>query len=168
MENKNKLPEFLQTAETTLASFDEIVQSINAMQGMADDGMESEIKLYLQLQTIQKLAEKAKKNISKITLEELKNCDGAYQIGNQMISSQDGKVTYSFASNPNYKKKKDEIKEIETNMKTVAKLFDGTTNPFQVEDDGTIINLSTGEVVFMAESKISAPIIKITTIKEKK
>jgi len=70
-------------------------------------------------------------------------------------------------ANPEYAKLLKRKKEIETEMKGLVSVFEGQTNPFQVQEDNTIWNPATGEQVYIAEKSYGKETVSITTKKEK-
>jgi len=174
MENKdiinqrNGLADFLYESETPESSFDQITQSLKAITENVLDGLIDEDLSYLQLDTIEKLAKDCKNAIKESVIAELSRNDGFMQRGNKVLKVVAGKAMYSFNSNPEYKKLLERKKEIETQMKGLVSVFEGQTNPFEVSEDGTVWNPSTGEQVYIAEKSFGKETVMITTKKEKK
>ena len=167
MENKNKLPEFLQTAEKPKMFYDDIIQSLHAISDGVLDGILDENISYLQLDTIAKLAKDLQNVIKESVISELQRNDGFMIRGEKVLKVQSGKAMYKFTSNPEYIKINNRKKEIESNMKGLVSVFEGQTNPFEVSEDGTIWNPSTGEQVYIAEKSYGKETIVITTKKSK-
>lgn len=158
---------FLQTEEIQKATFEDIMQSIRVIQERAEDGLESEVTAYFQLYSIEKMAITAKKNIMNIAINELDNSDGSYQIGNNFVSQKNGRAIWNFSKNPKYVKLKEKLKNLEKEMKSTAGLLESQQNPYIIQDDGTIINPATGELIFSAEKTMTKKTISITQKKSK-
>ena len=168
MNSKNRMPSFLQTAETPKASYEDIKQSLQAISDGVLDGVLDEDLSYLQLDTIEKLAKEYKSVIKESVIAELSRNDGFMVRGNKVIKVIAGKARYSFNNNPEYDAILKRKKEIEANMKGLVSVFEGQTNPFEVSEDGTIWNPATGEQVYIAEKTFGAETVSITTKKDKK
>ena len=174
MENKdiinqrNGLADFLYESETPESSFDQITQSLKAITENVLDGLIDEDLSYLQLDTIEKLAKDCKNAIKESVIAELSRNDGFMQRGDKVLKVVAGKAMYSFNSNPEYAKLIKRKKELETEMKGLVSVFEGQTNPFEVSEDGTVWNPSTGEQVYIAEKSFGKETVMITTKKEKK
>ena len=166
--SENRIADFLQNGESPESSFEEITQSLKAIAENVLDGLIDEDLSYLQLDTIEKLAKSCKDSIKESVIAELSRNDGFMQRGNKVLKVVAGKAMYSFNSNPEYKKLLERKKEIETEMKGLVSVFEGQTNPFEVSDDGTVWNPSTGEQVYIAEKTFGKETVMITTKKEKK